>query len=58
MEEPARHRHYNSALQAGSDVRTANAPECQNWLMAMLHYSLTQGMTEAAQMTVWVVDPA
>lgn len=58
MEEPVRHRHYNSALQAYSNVHKANAPECQNWLMAMLHYSMLHCMTEVAQMAALAVDPA
>ena len=66
MEEPVRHTHYNSALQADSYVHMANAPGRRNWLMAPLYYSLKQLMTELAyivvQMTalvaalVWVIE--
>ena len=59
MEELVHHTRYNSALQADSYVRTANAPGRRNWLMVPLHYSFKQLMTEVAyivaQMTVLVV---
>jgi len=59
MEGLVHHTHYNSALQADSYVHMANAPGRRNWLMAPLHYSLKQLMTELAyivvQMTALVV---
>ena len=54
MEELVHHRHYNSALQADSDVHMANAPECRNWLMATLYYSLAQWMADLARKVVAV----
>jgi len=59
MEGLVHHTHYNSALQADSYVHMANAPGLRNWLMAPLHYSLKQWMTElayiVAQITALVV---
>ena len=56
QEELARHTHYNSGLQADSDVHTANAPECRNWLMVLLYYSLKQRMAGLANRVVQMTE--
>ena len=54
MEEPVRHKHYNSALQADSYVHMAMERERLNWAMATLYYSLAHWMTDLARKVVAV----
>jgi hypothetical protein len=57
MEEPVRHRYYNSALLADSYVRMARLREFRNWLMGPLYYLLKPQMTEWAHMEVQMTAP-
>jgi hypothetical protein len=54
--ELVHHTHYNSVLQADSYVHTARSQECQNWLMALLYYSLKQRMAGSANRVVQMIE--